>query len=102
MYISDLENLKQEYIFLKNSNKINKALDLLFDYIDNISIYQCNQIFDNINIENMGIQFVIGLLTITLPYKNKLSNRKKFFYKVYYWLKEIEPIRYKKIIIGLE
>ena len=61
-------------------------LDFIFQEIDDIQIdgnfKEIDNIFDEININNMNDITLLGLLTVTYPHRNKYKNREKFRYNV--------------------
>lgn len=94
---------------LQRNQRIDNALDLLFETIDTLCSYNRWYIIDNILrkvtywINHLSIYIKIGILSITLPVKSKLYNRTSLFKHVAFDLIDTEGLELTyKTLQGLE
>jgi len=95
---------------LKNkemSISIDNALDYLFHYIENKLITKnfdfCEKLFKAIKLNEYSVDILIGLLTITLPWKVKLISRNEYFMALTSYLLTIyEPDTVENLLRGLK
>jgi len=72
-----------DLIYIENLEGSHKAMDVLFDYIDDLCIAGKFDIVDNFvaeseaGIESLSTQILVGVLGITHPARTKLTNRKR-------------------------
>ena len=70
---------------LKNIKHIDNKLDFIFNTLDNLLIDKdyktCNNILEHLclNIDELNIDILVGLLTITYFYKKRLPKRKTLY-----------------------
>ncbi len=84
--------------FLDNANRLDKrgqtdaALDIIFDQIDETLLSgefdRVDRILVEITPDDFSVELLLGLLTVTLPAKNRLCNRASFFKQVRHSLHE--------------
>lgn len=71
-----------------------EILDYIFNQIDGYQILnmfdKVDDILENIDVENINIDNILGFLTVTYPYKNKYKNREDFHNKVISFLENTE------------
>ena len=74
-----------DFVLLKElvkRDQIDKAMDLLYDSIDDLLLAsefnKVNRILITLMKENYNLAILIGALTITLPFQSKLEERDKF------------------------
>ena len=83
-----------------------RMLDRLFDEIDTLLIDgkfdEVDDFIKSIEIPAMSIEYLLGVLTITLQAQDKLKSRSTFFalVEIYFDGKEIKDR--KKLLMGLE
>ena len=81
-------------------------LDILYEHFDRLLMAGRYDIVDSYleeaNPRNWPITLSVGLLTITLMWKNKLPKRKIFFMKLHDHLLNTMPERAHNILRGLE
>lgn len=85
------DGLKLKYIY--------RLIDHL-GYINKVN--EIDLILYNLNVEDHDPSILIGILTISHVWKNRLSNYNDFYLKVENKLKIIYPNDYKTILLGLE
>ncbi|MFC1759412.1 hypothetical protein ACFL2H_11705 [Planctomycetota bacterium] len=68
---------------LANKGQIDAALDIVYDRVDEMMLAgqfdEVNQTIADLNVDELSIDIILGVLTITLPGKSKLPDRNKFF-----------------------
>lgn len=78
-----VDNLKYKLIEMQEKESINKILDYLFESLENKLLNNefdvCNKFLETIDIYKYDINILIGILTITNPWKNRLIYRVNFF-----------------------
>lgn len=71
-----------------------EILDYIFNEIDGYQILnmfdKVDDILENIDVENINIDNILGFLTVTYPYKNKYKKRENFHNKVISFLENTE------------
>ena len=71
---------------LADRGEIDTALDVLYDYIDDLlkraSFSELDALIQNSTPERMSTDVLLGILTATLPAKSKLPSRRRFFDRV--------------------
>jgi hypothetical protein len=81
------------------------ALDIVFDQIDEMLLAsefsRVDRLLAEIAPENLSVDLLLGLLTVTLPAKSQLSNRKSFFERVDQSLRDRGEARYG-LLVGLD
>jgi len=87
-------------------NKIDDAIDILFSQIDNRLLKgefkQCDEILKSINLQKVNITFMICVLAITSPAKDKLLYRKELFENIKNIINQKDPQRCSRLLNGLE
>ena len=93
----------------RQGESIHKILDYIFEQVEDKLISHefewCNALLNHIDISELDIDVIIGLLTLTLPWKHKLYARKVFYYNVRTKLllqKNIPVSQLDEILYGLE
>lgn len=91
----------------QNENVIDDSLDYVFDKIDELLIngdfYLINSLLDKIDVNMFDVELLIGILTITSPWRENLTLRTAFYEKVESRVHEIYHFdESKKILNGLE
>lgn len=99
--IKELNSLMEQQI------EIDDVLIFLFDKLEDYLIEQkydiCNWFFRIINIENYNDIILIGILTATFPWKNRLSGRQVFYQYVKEKIDNIYPEEEAmQLLCGLE
>ncbi len=91
---------------LSFNNKTDKALDVMYDAVDEQLLDGNIDLVDKwmmeIDLNRINIALMLGILTITKPFKEKLSARKDFYLKVRDKIIETDAERCDKLLIGLE
>lgn len=68
---------------LASKGQIDAALDLVYDQVDEMMLAskfdELNQVIDALDTDGLSLDIILGVLTITLPAKSKLTARAKFF-----------------------
>ena len=71
---------------LASQGKIDAALDLIYDRADEMLLAgefdELDAIIETLDVEQLSVDVLLGVLTITLPAKDKLTTRKEFFESV--------------------
>ncbi len=95
-----------EMLSLDASEKYRKTLDILFTNLDKLHIegkfQESDEVIRSLNFEKLSVTLIVGILTITLPAKDKLNNRESFFNKAEAFFKETEPERAYNLLRGLK
>jgi hypothetical protein len=84
--------------------KHNSALDVIYDYIDDLLLEgaynKIDEVLETVAVKDWSNVLLVGFLTITLAAKLKLKNREKLFFRI----KEVlsaRTERYESILKGL-
>lgn len=68
---------------LDKSGKVDEALDVIYDNIDSMlsggDFIEINRLLGMISITDLSVDLVLGILTSTLPARDRLENRQHFF-----------------------
>jgi hypothetical protein len=71
---------------LASQGKIDAALDLIYDRADEMllagELEALDALIEGLDVEQLSVDVLLGVLTITLPAKDKLTTRKEFFESV--------------------
>lgn len=91
----------------RQGESVHKILDYIFEQVEDKLISHdfewCNALLNHIDVSEIDIDVIIGLLTLTLPWKNKIYARKVFYYNVRTKLqKNIPASQLDEILRGLE
>lgn len=102
-----INKIKSELNILQKAGDIEISLDYVFNTIDDLLIEGqfdlCNSLLDNIEIKELDINILIGILTITSEFKEKLYIRESFFQKVQDFIYDIYSFEEaEQILAGLE
>lgn len=86
---------------------IGRKLDILFKLLDeycfNGDFESCDKYIENFDIEKFSVTESLGVLTITLVWKSRLTKREKFYDDVYeYVYKHFPDEEAESIMIGLK
>lgn len=92
---------------MENIMSICRKLDILFDLLDNYCLNgdfeSCDKYIEKFDIEKFSVTESIGVLTITLGWKNRLTKREKFYDDVsVYVYKHFSNDEAESILIGLK
>ncbi len=94
-------------ILERSAVSVDKALNYLFEEIENRLYHKeydfCNRFLDRVDVEKHDMHVLIGLLTVSLPWRKTLFYRDSLYEKV----KEVVYRKYsaeraKRILVGLE
>lgn len=81
-----VNRIKSQITSLQETGDIEKTLDYIFDTFDDLlqrsNFDICNGFFEYVNLKDFSIHSLIGLLTITSTWKDKLPMRKSFYQQV--------------------
>lgn len=81
----------------------NLAIDVLFYEVDDMSNQECDKILLRVDLDQLDVALMIGLLSITLVRKAELYNRVEVFRQVEERLmKDLAPERVVGLLRGLE
>jgi hypothetical protein len=90
---------------LVSHGQTDTALDLIFDRFDEMLLAgdfnKLDQILAQSCPENLSVDLLVGVLTVTLPARNRLDNRKGFFERVKLALQNRGELQ-DDLLIGLE
>ena len=86
---------------------IGRKLDILFELLDEYcfsgDFEACDKFIENFDIEKFSVSESLGVLTITLVWKNRLTKRAKFYDDVSeYVYKNFPDEEAESIMIGLK
>jgi hypothetical protein len=77
---------------LASEGQTRKALDMLYLFVDDLlkngEYGRVDQLFSFVDLDRFGLQMSVGLLTITLKYKEQLPSRQDFYRRVRRWADE--------------
>lgn len=83
IYAESFNNLLEQKIL---SNELEETLDFVYDTLDDLMIsgkYSiCNSILERLDIDRWPNEILIGILTITLSWKARLTSRSSLFFRV--------------------
>lgn len=81
-----VNRIKSQIISYQNNGDIEATLDYIFGEFDELLLAKkfdiCNAFFEFAPIYELEINSLIGLLTITLPWKDQISMRRSFYQEV--------------------
>lgn len=102
-----INKIKYEILSLQKEGIIENTLDYVFNTIDDLLIDRkfdlINKLFDLIEIKELTIETIVGLLTITLGWKDELSSRTAFFQSAYEFINETNFMQETNLILdGLD
>ena len=104
--MAEVKDLLVTIYTLVKLTKVTAALDVLFDAVDefmeNGDTDKCNTLCLLMDIDEGSIQLALGLLTATIPYRDRLDGRARFYVKVEKWLTENVPNRIEPLLLGLK
>lgn len=99
------ESLLEASARLAQKGRIDTALDLIYDKIDDLfharKFEEVDSLLGKIDIRNSPLDILLGYLTATLPAKSRLPSRAKFFHDVEAFLRETGRME-EGLLSGLE
>ena len=86
----------EQAVLLHRRGERAQALDIVYDAVDDLlsegEFKQVNSLLNEVYVENLPSELLLGLLTITLAASPKLVGRSSFYAKVWYFLERVgEP-----------
>jgi len=99
-------NVLSKIYDLVTSNKIDDAMDLLYDVVDELlsahSFPICERMLTNIDLGRLNADLLIGVLSITLPAKSVLPARAQLLQRVEEQLaRSLPPTQIAELLHGL-
>jgi hypothetical protein len=92
-------------IRLAQKGRLDTALDLIYDKIDDLFLAgqfeEVDSLLGKIDIRGSSVDILLGFLTATLPAKSRLPSRAPFFHKVEIFLQETGRME-EGLLSGLE
>lgn len=100
-------SIKSKITELQKSDNIETTLDYIFNTIDDLAIENQFQLINNlleiIDISDLSIDIIVGVLTITSNWKNEISSRNSFYQQAYDYINELYLAEEaNQILCGLE
>lgn len=100
-------NFEKKLIILQNSVSTTKVLDFLFETFEEKLIAGefdlCNSFLEFFNVKEFNVSILLGLLTISYPWKKKLFYRDNLYYKIENVISKSFPMdEAKDLLWGLE
>jgi len=92
-------------IALEEAGKHRRALDHLYRLVDDIlldSEARCNDLLGSLDETEMGTHLLVGILTVTLPQKDRLPQRSGLVARARSRLAQLAPDRVDRLLAGLE
>ena len=94
--------LEAVYALVKKG-ELDEAIDVLFYEVDELSNPDCDEMLLQMDLDRLDVALLIGLLSITLVRKAKLSNRVETFRQVEErFMRDLDPERVVRLLQGLE
>jgi len=85
--MKNIDNITAQIIILQNEGEKEKTLDYIFDIFDKLIINKnfnlCDSILEKLDTGILEVNSLIGILTITSEWKQKLKMREFFYQQVY-------------------
>ena len=90
---------------LAQRGELDSAIDVLFREFDELHLAGeftlSNRTLGLVDIERLGLELSVSVLTITRCAKEKLPSRAEFFERVERFVRANEPLRADRLLVGL-
>ena len=87
------------------SDNLDAALDAVLKTFDDLFLAgkfdEANSFLMEIDVNRLSVSLMVGILTATLPAKTQLPSRPTFVATIEAALRQIEPQRVERLLIGL-
>ncbi len=101
-----ITSINSKILATQEIGNVENTLDYIFDTINDLIIKKQFDLIDSlleiIEVENLTIDTIVGILTITSNWKNKLTTRNSFYQRAYKFVNEFLPEESFQIFDGLE